>query len=132
MGYIEREQMSRPLKGIMMLNEWPDAESYRISCDCMTPDHDIVAWIEIKELDDVQEVELTIYADTWTPFWDSGLKGLWFRIKAAYNILFKGVMKMEHEMILGKEQALNVAYTLNSTVARLDQQMKGNKNGTTQ
>jgi len=41
-------------------------------------------------------------------------------LKAVYEILFKGVHKQEHHMLLDKQSALNLAAAIESTVKELE------------
>lgn len=107
-----------PAEGIMLVNNWDDAKNYHIECSCGSEDHSAKMWIEVQKDRDIPEVEVSFYVTTWTPFWQEG----WSRVKAAYEILFKGVNKQEHHMILTKQSALNLAKVIEQTVNELDNQ----------
>lgn len=107
-----------PAEGIMLLNKWDNAKSFHIECLCGSEDHSAKMWIEVEKDQDISQVEVSFYVTTWTPFWDAK----WSRFKAAYEVLFKGVHKQEHHMILSNQAALNLAKVLEQTVIELDNQ----------
>mgnify|MGYP000067441800 CR=1 FL=1 len=109
-------KLQTPAQGINQTNEWPDAKTYVVSCECSDPEHQLNMWIEVEGDNELQSVQLSFYIDTWTPFWDHKFS----RIKAAYNILFKGVMKQEHHIILNKQSAYNLSGTINKAIKELD------------
>ena len=107
----------KPAKGIMLTNEWKDAKSFHIECDCSATDHAVQMWIEVQRDPIIPDVELSFYVTTWTrEFW----KDWPTRLRAVWDILVKGVHKQEHHMLLNKQSALNLAEAINSTVKELD------------
>ena len=101
-----------PAEGISLNSDWGDAKSYRISCDCGSPEHDVNMGVEVDGDEDGRDVQVGFYVDTWTPFWDSKFN----RFKAAWDILVKGVNRQEHHMILRKQAALNFAETIKQAI----------------
>lgn len=110
----------KPLRGIMETSDWGDAKTFRVSCDCHDPEHDVNMWIEVDGDADTKDVQVAFYVDTWTPFWDKKFN----RFKAAWDILFKGVHRQQHHMILSKKAALNFADAIADTVLELDTREK--------
>lgn len=106
-----------PAEGISLNRDWGDAKSYRITCDCGSPEHDVNMWIEVDGDKDVQDVQVGFYVEGWTPFWETKFS----RIRAAWDILFKGYHKQEHHMILRKQAALNFAETIKQAIADVEQ-----------
>lgn len=106
----------KPAQGIMLQNDWGDAKTYHIECECTDPDHAVKMWIEVNGDTEVQDVEVSFYVETWTPFWDTKFN----RFKAAWDILVKGVNRQEHHMILKKQAALNFAGAVTDTVKQLE------------
>ena len=51
---------------------------------------------------------------------DTLLAWLGQRLRAVYEILFKGVHKQEHHMLLNKQSALNFAETIKQTVKEFE------------
>jgi len=105
-----------PAQGISIDNDWGDAKTFNVECDCTSDDHAVKMWIEVQRDKDIPEVEVSFYVTTWTPFWNES----WSRFKAAYEVLFKGVHKQEHHMILNKQSAINFAHAILSTVDELE------------
>ena len=105
-----------PAQGISVDSDWGDAKTFNVECDCTSDDHAVKMWIEVQRDQDIPEVEVSFYVTTWTPFWNES----WSRFKAAYEVLFKGVHKQEHHMILNKQSAINFAHAILSTVDELD------------
>jgi hypothetical protein len=110
-----------PAQGIMLDRDYGDgSKSYTIACDCHDGDHQVHMWIELAGEEDTKDVEMTFYVNTTTPFWKEGFS----RVRAAWNILFKGYREDQHTLILNKQAALNVASTINRVVKELE---KGTK-----
>lgn len=107
-----------PAEGISTLSSWDDARSFRISCECTDPNHDVNMWIEVNKDKDLPEIELAFYVDTWTPYFENWSQ----RLKAVYDILFKGVHRQQHTLLLKKQAAINVANAITSTVQLLEEQ----------
>lgn len=107
----------QPARGIAVIGEYPNAKNYHIECDCGSADHSVKMWIEINKDQDIPDVELSFYVTTWTEnFWEN-----WpARLQAVWDILFKGVHKQEHHMLLDKQSAFNLARTIERTVRELD------------
>ena len=105
-----------PVQGIMIDNEYEDAVSYTIACSCTEPDHQVHMWIEVDGDAECNDVNLTFYVNTTTPFWKKGFS----RLKAAWDILVKGYREDQHTLILNRASALNVAHTITKTISKLD------------
>jgi len=105
-----------PAQGISLDNDWGDAKTFNVECDCTSDDHAVKMWIEVQRDADIPDVEVSFYVTTWTPAW----AGWGQRLRAVYDILFKGVHKQEHHMLLNKQSALNFAEAIKTTVAELE------------
>jgi hypothetical protein len=119
MGQVNTK-VQTPAEGIMQTGEWRDAKTYVIACECSDSEHQVNMWIEVDGDDETQDVQVGFYVDTWTPFWDSKFN----RFKAAWDILFKGVNRQEHHLLLRKQAAVNFAKTIEKVVKELE---KGTK-----
>ena len=104
-----------PAEGILTTGIWDDAHSFRIGCECTDSEHDVDAWLEVNRDADLPGVELVFYVNTWTPYFANWGE----RLQAVYNILFKGVHRQQHTLLLKKQAALNVANAIKTTVERL-------------
>lgn len=105
-----------PAQGISLEQDFGDAKVFNVECDCTSDDHSAKMWIEVQRDRDIPDVEVSFYVTTWTPVWSSWSK----RLSAVYDILFKGVHKQEHHMLLNKQSALNFAEAIKTTVAELE------------
>lgn len=105
-----------PAQGISLDRDFGDAKIFNIECDCTDDRHSVKMWIELNGDSDTKDVEMIFYVNTTTPFWTEGFS----RIKAAWNILFKGYREDHHTLILNKQAALNVASTINTVVKELE------------
>lgn len=107
-----------PAHGISIDGEYKDAVSFNVECDCSNDDHAIKMWIEVSHDNEIPEVEVTFYVTTQTEhFWNNW----WSRIKAVYDIIFKGVHKQQHTMLLNSQSALNLATAITKTVEKLEE-----------
>jgi hypothetical protein len=106
-----------PASGISIERDFGDARVFNVECDCGSDEHAVKMWIEVQRDQDVPDVEVSFYVTTWTKdFWKE-----WpARIRAVYDILFKGVHKQEHHMLLNKQSAINFAQAIKDTVEELD------------
>jgi hypothetical protein len=109
-------QAQVPAEGVMLVKNYGNAHTYHIECECSDGDHAARMWIEVNVDAEIPDVEVSFYVTTWTPFWDKNFS----RIRAAYEVLFKGVHRQEHHMILSKQGALNLAKALEQSVNELD------------
>lgn len=101
-----------PAQGISLEKDFGDAKVFNVECDCTSDDHAVKMWIEVQRDADIPDVEVSFYVTTWTPLWQSWSK----RLIAVYEILFKGVHKQEHHMLLDRQSAINFANAIISTV----------------
>jgi len=106
-----------PAQGISIDKDFGDAKVFNVECDCTSDDHAVKMWIEVKGDKDVHDVDVSFYVTTWTPAWGDWGK----RLKAVYEILFKGVHRQEHHLLLDKQSALNFAETIKDTVKELEE-----------
>lgn len=106
-----------PAQGIMLQGEYSDSKNFKVECDCSSDDHAVFMWIEVSQDDDIPDVEVSFYVRTWTAIIDGGWLG---RLKAAYDVLVKGVHKQEHHMILNKQSAINFADAIKNTVKEME------------
>jgi hypothetical protein len=114
MGQIMKPQT--PAQGIMFDADYGKSKAYTIACDCHDGDHQVHMWIELNGDKDTQDIEMTFYVNTTTPFWRPDFN----RFKAAWDILIKGYREDHHSVILNKQAALNVADTITTVIAELE------------
>jgi hypothetical protein len=110
-------KVQKPAEGIMLVREYANSKNFKVECDCTSDDHAVYMWIEVSEDKEIPEVEVSFYVTTWTrEFW----KNWAARLRAVYDILFKGVHKQEHHMLLNKQAALNFADAIKRTVKEME------------
>lgn len=96
-------QIEKPARSIVQVADWDHAKAFKIVCDCTSDEHTVDAWVEIEADDEVDMLEVTFYVKTWTPFFSSFKE----RVKAAFNVLFRGVHTQEHSLVLKEQGARN-------------------------
>jgi len=107
-----------PAEGISATGIWNDARSFRINCECTDENHSVDAWLEINKEKDLPSIELAFYVNTWTPYFANWGE----RLRAVFDILFKGVHRQQHTLLLTKQAAINVANAITSSVQLLEEQ----------
>lgn len=107
-----------PAQGISLTGDYNQSKAFKVECDCGSDDHAVHMWIEVNHDADIPDVEVSFYVDTWTPFWDSW-QG---RLRAAYDVLFKGVHKQQHQMLLNKQAAVNFAHAILDNIKEMEKQ----------
>lgn len=90
-----------PARGVTLLKDFGDAKSYRINCDCDTPEHEATLWLEVDDEMD-PSVTMTLYSDLHTP-WLS-----WTRWKYIWRLLTQGRVEVHQELILHPQTARNL------------------------
>jgi hypothetical protein len=105
-----------PAKMIMKTGEWPDADCYRVACECHHHDHDLDVWIEAEGDQETREITLTFYKELATPIWRPGFN----RFREALRILFTGSSRMEGTIILKQDVAQNLINTIQHSIDRLE------------
>jgi hypothetical protein len=101
-----------PAEGILKRNDWGDAVTYQVVCQCGDSNHDHMVWIET---DDTREVTVTTYTQQKTKWWEMG------RLRSVWQLLTQGYIEYEATIIMTQQQALNYAETLKKAVADLTQ-----------
>lgn len=113
--------MVTPATGILRREPFSDAHSYLVECDCTSEDHNVDVWIEIVEEDDIKEVQILFYME-----WGYGYypwKGLWHRVKTAWQVLWGGKVDVEHDIVLKPQAAKNFAEALEKSVKELQEKV---------
>ena len=94
----------KPATGISKIQEFSDTVCYRIECECTSHDHAVDTYIEVQRLwDDIPDISVMFYVTTYNKF----PKNIWYRVNQAAKILFTGVSKQEHEILLKPQAAKN-------------------------
>jgi hypothetical protein len=112
-----------PAQGIMLDADFGSCQAYTIACDCHDGNHQVHMWIELEGDSDNKDVNMTFYVNTTTPFWTKGFS----RIRAAWEILVRGYREDQHTLILNRRAAVNVANTITTVIAELEDLKRKNK-----
>jgi len=108
----------QPAEGISLTGDYGKSKAFKVECDCGSDDHAVHMWIELDRDADIPDIEVSFYVDTWTPTWSSWRE----RLTAVYNILFKGVHKQQHHMLLNKQSAMNFAHAILNNIKEMEKQ----------
>jgi len=107
-----------PAEGIMKTGEWGDSKAYRIACNCHDDSHNHNMWVEADDCD----IQVTIYTTGKTNYWS---KTRWYHI---WTLLTKGYIDTESTVHLTKQQALNYAETLKSSITDVEEFQNSRRN----
>lgn len=106
-----------PAQGIMKTNDWGNSKAYRVSCDCGSDDHVHDFWVEADD----NNVTVTLYTKVKTKFWKLN------RWQQIWQLLTKGYLDYEGNIILTSQQAFNYAETLKKAIVDIEELKKSNK-----
>jgi hypothetical protein len=95
-----------PAQGILKTNDWGDAKTYHVVCDCGQSDHEHNLWVEADETG----ISVTIYATVKSPWWSMN------RFKQIWTLIIKGYLQHETVLTMNEQAAFNYAETLKSAV----------------
>lgn len=77
---------------------------YRMSCDCMDPECDLI--LELEK-DDDGFIFLNLYKNLeWASYYNDDVwyKRLWRRIRCAFKVLFTGYIRVEETFVMREPQ----------------------------
>lgn len=142
MNFFNKAQ--KPAEGILMLKDFGDSKYYKISCDCSNDDHTIDMSIDIEVDEDfTKQIELNLYTTQTSDYWNKlvdwkvheidnfwlysivnslhgFINGFFHRLKLTKNIWFDGYLEYSSHHILTRQQAINFAETIKSTIKEFD------------
>ena len=96
----------QPAQGILKTNDWGDAKTYHVVCDCGSADHTHDLWVE----SDSHEITVTIYATVKSTWWT------WNRWQQIWKLITQGYLQHETILSMNQQTALNYAKTLESAI----------------
>ncbi len=96
----------QPAEGILKTNDWGDAKTYHVVCDCGSADHTHDLWVE----SDGHDITVTIYATVKSPWWT------WNRWQQIWKLMTQGYLQHETVLSMNQQTALNYAKTLESAI----------------
>ena len=100
-------EAQQPAVGILKRNNWGDAMTYQVVCECGDSNHDHNIWVEADD----NSVTVTIYTQQKSKWWSTN------RWQKIWTLLTKGYIEVESNLIMGEQQALNYAETLKKACA---------------
>ena len=95
-----------PAEGILKKNNWGDAKTYQVVCECSDPDHDHSVWVEADD----SGISVTIYTTVKSPWWSMN------RFKQIWTLITKGYIQQESIITMSSQTAFNYAETLKSAI----------------
>lgn len=99
-------KLQTPAEGILKKNDFGDAKSYHVVCDCGQSDHEHNLWVEADDIG----ISVTIYATVKSPWWSMN------RFKQIWTLITKGYLQHETVLTMNEQSAFNYAETLKSAV----------------
>jgi hypothetical protein len=95
-----------PAEGILKRNDWGDAITYQVVCECQDANHDHNVWVEADD----HRVTVTTYTTQKSKWWSLN------RWQTIWILLTKGYIEYEANLIMTEQQTLNYAETLKKAV----------------
>lgn len=104
-----------PASSILKMSEFKNSVSYRVECNCSTPEHGVNMWVEVDSEEDFKQVNLAFIVQTTT---QNACKKTFNRFQAVWDLLTKGYHTSEAYLILDEQAAINVANTILTDVKK--------------
>lgn len=136
-----------PALGILKTSDFGDSKFYKVVCGCGQPDHDL----DFEVLADETGVHVNTYVSAKTDYWSDTIEkrydidnpylqeldwtikdiinGLFTRLKLTWSVWTKGYLVCETTVLMSKQQALNYAETIKSSINDVENFEKANKHG---
>jgi hypothetical protein len=95
-----------PAQGILKRNDYGDSMCYQVACECGDSNHDHNVWVEADD----SNVTVTIYTTVKSKWWKLN------RWQKIWQLLTKGYVEYEADIIMNKQVALNYANVLQSAI----------------
>jgi len=100
-----------PAEGILKRNDWGDAITYQVVCECQDANHDHNVWVEADD----HRVTVTTYTTQKSKWWSLN------RWQTIWILLTKGYVEYEASIIMTEQQTLNYAETLKKAIQDVKQ-----------
>jgi len=100
-----------PAEGVLKRNDWGDAITYQVVCECQDADHDHNVWVEADD----HRVTVTTYTTQKSEWWKLN------RWQTIWTLLTKGYVKYEANIIMTEQQTLNYSETLKKAIQDVKQ-----------
>jgi hypothetical protein len=95
-----------PAEGILKRNDWGDAITYQVVCECQDANHDHNVWVEADD----HRVTVTTYTTQKSKWWSLN------RWQTIWILLTKGYIEYEANLIMTEQQTLNYAEILKTAI----------------
>jgi len=92
-------------KSVMKIHEYDDSITYRVACDCGSPDCDMTLDLEVDK--ETQMIFLTIYKNLlWSSYWGDNpwYTRIWNRIQCAVKVLCTGHIEVLESFVMQESQ----------------------------
>ena len=106
-----------PAEGILKRNDWGDAVTYQVVCECQDSNHDHTVWVEAED----NQVTVTTYTTQKSKWWSLN------RWQTIWILLSKGYVEYEASISMTEQQALNYSDTLKKAIDNVKQFRKERK-----
>jgi hypothetical protein len=100
-----------PAEGVLKRNNYGDAITYQVTCECHDANHDHTVWVEADD----HRVTVTTYTTQKSQWWSLN------RWQTIWILLTKGYVKYEANIIMTEQQTLNYAETLKKAIQDVKQ-----------
>ena len=101
----------KPAEGILSRHAWGDAKRYTVTCECGSSECEHNVWVEADETG----VSVITYTQQKTKWWELN------RWQKMWTLLTKGYIEYEAVIVMTKQQALNYAEVLKTSIADVEQ-----------
>jgi hypothetical protein len=103
-----------PAEGVMTQDSFGNYKQIVVACHCSDPTHSAHIYIAADDDDDCVTVNFSVETDyhCWAGWKD--------RLRAAYDILFRGSSVRHHDLLLSKQAALNMAHALAVSIEEVE------------
>ena len=96
----------KPAEGILSRHNWGDTKTYTVTCECGQSDCEHKVWVEADECN----VSVITYTQQKTKWWELN------RWQKMWTLLTKGYIEYEAVIVMSKQQALNYAEVLKTSI----------------
>jgi hypothetical protein len=94
-------------------NDDVDAITFRVGCQCHSPDHDLCVWIDIDTDNETKMIITHFNQTTRTKWWKRPTEYTWLnaiinRITGIWELAFKGYIEFHSDFYLNEEALTNL------------------------
>jgi len=92
-------------KSVMKVHEYDDSVTYRVACDCGSPECDMLLDLEIDSK--IKMIFLTIYKTLlWSSYWGDNpwYTRIWMRLTCAVKMILTGYIEVTESFVMQEDQ----------------------------